>query len=577
MNNIITKINNSFVHHLYLWIFGLIALYTGGDIFFTYLQFKQLFYIDTDCYTHATRIIYWLQNFNWYEQIYPFANYPFGEVLHFTRLLDIIWTILALPLIPFFSLKDTIFYSGMILSPLCFALSMITIFWGLKPYITQTPKILFFSLILSLAFCAKFDTVFDFTRPDHHSVIFLFFAYNISAILQNLSQKRLILLFFAGIATGCGIWISSAVEGFIFVAAILGLLFLNWLFNKISLNAIKTYTLGLFIATILAWLLNPPYRGYFSFENTRLSAIHVVITFLIYSSFNTLYWFKLKKISAKIFGTLVCGAVSLTFICYVFNTSIIFASIYDENIKNSFLPYITEMKPLWHFVYLIEMIVFETILVLMILFYKPQKNHAAEVNLAFLFVFFSIPVLFIKRFIPYELCLLAYLNIIFINKLFSKTHKTQNTKYLAFGYICTALFLLASFRYEPLFPIKSEEVPQNSVILTDCFASPQLIFEKNIKTVAIPYHSAVAGITDNHKIFFSTDETEIKRLLQKHQVQYIFLPYHYFANSEYYIHPDKNIDKFYGKIITGKQIYPWLEKINTGSKDILYKINYQEF
>lgn len=577
MNKVQTQTANCFVKHLYLWILGITAIYTCGDILLTYIQFHKLFYVDTDCYTHATRIIYWLQNFSWYEQIYPYGNYPFGEILHFTRLLDIIWTILALPLIPFFSLKEAIFYSGMALSPLCLALSLIVVFWGLKPFVKQTPKILLFSFILSFAFFTKFNNVFDFNRPDHHSVIFLFFAYNISAVLLNLAKERFRLLFFAGILAGCGIWISSAVEGFIFVAAILGLLFLNWLFNKISLNAIKTYTLGLFIATILAWLLNPPYRGYFSFENTRLSAIHVVITFLIYSSFNTLYWFKLKKISAKIFGTLVCGAVSLTFICYVFNTSIIFASIYDENIKNSFLPYITEMKPLWHFVYLIEMIVFETVLVLMILFYKPQKNHTIEINLAFLFVFFSFLSLFIERFILYELCILAYLNNIFINKLLFKTYKTQNTKYLAFGYICTALFLLASFRYEPLHPMKSEEVPQNSVILTDRFASPQFIFDKNIKTVAIPYHSAVAGIADNHKIFFSTDETEIKRLLQKHQIQYIFLPYRYFSNSQYYIYPDKNIDKFYGKIITGKQIYPWLEKINTGSKDILYKINYQEF
>ena len=46
MNKFTSKICNNFANHLYWWIFGLVAFYTGGDILFTYRQFKQLFYID---------------------------------------------------------------------------------------------------------------------------------------------------------------------------------------------------------------------------------------------------------------------------------------------------------------------------------------------------------------------------------------------------------------------------------------------------------------------------------------------------------------------------------------------------
>ena len=166
---------------------------------------------------------------------------------------------------------------------------------------------------------------------------------------------------------------------------------------------------------------------------------------------------------------------------------------------------------------------------------------------------------------------------IFLNRLFCHVTTAQADKSLAFGYICAALFLLASFKYEPLPPLKSSVVPQNSIVLSDTFAAPQLIFDRNIKTVAIPYHSAVAGITDNHKIFFSDNETEIKELLQKHRVEYIFLPYDSYYGSAYYTAPTQHTDKFYGKIITGKNLYPWLEKLSTDSKDILYKVNYQEF
>ncbi len=571
MNNFTAKICSSFVSHLYWWIFGLVAAYTSGDILFTYLQFKQLFYVDTDCYTHATRIIYWLQNFSWYEQIYPFGNYPFGEVLHFTRLFDIIWTALALPFMPFFSLKDAIFYSGMALSPLCLALSLITVFWGLKPHIAKTPKVLFFCFALSLAFFAKFDTVFDFTRPDHHSVIFLFFAYNISAVLQNLAKERFRLLFFAGILTGCGIWISSAVEGFIFATAILGLLCFNWLFNIFSLKHLQVYSFGLFSAVAAAFLLNPPYGGYFELSTTRLSLLHVVLTLLICLSFYTLELFKLQTAAVKIITTLCCAFISAALLCGIFGFSTIFAPIYDENVKRYFLPYITEMEPLWHFVYLLEMTDFEAALILLILFYKPQKSRILEINLALLFGLFFIPMLFAQRFMTYELCILAYLNIVFLNRLFCRANPAQADKSLAFGYICAALFLLASFKYEPLHPLKSSVVPQNSVVLSNIFTAPQLIFDRNIKTVAIPYHSAAAGITDTHKILFSDNETEIKELLQKHQVEYIFLPYNSYY---YYTAPTKPTDKFYGKIITGKNLYPWLTKIDTGSKDLLYKVNF---
>lgn len=568
---------NSFVNNFYWWIFAITTLYTGSDIFLTYLQFHQLFYVDTDCYTHATRLLYWLQHFQWYEQIYPFSNYPFGEVLHFTRLLDLIWGVLTIPFLPFFSIKDAVFYAGMLLSPLCLFLSLLTIFWGLKPYIKPTLKNLFFALMLSLMFFAKFDDVFDFTRPDHHSVITLFFAYNISAVLLNLSAKRLKILFFAGILAGFGIWISSAVEGVIFVAAILGILCLSLLKDKISISALKIYSLGLFIATAFAFLLNPPYKGYLSFENTRLSAIHVVLTGLICLSFYILAMFNLKSATDKICGLGASALASLGILCLIFGTSVIFTPVYDEYIKTHFIPFITEMKPFWKFPYLIEMIVFETVLASLVLFYKPSFQRSVEQNLVFLFGFFVILLLSAQRFIPYELCVLVYLNILFTNKLFSPATPSQTEKSLAFGYIYVVLFLLFSFKYEPLLPQNSSLIPQNSVVLTDIYIAPQLIFDRNVKTVGIPYHSAIEGISDTIKIFSSTSETEIKQLLQKHQVQYIFYPYNPKTPCQEIPCQVKNTSKFAEKVATAKEIYSWMKKIDTNSKDVLYKIDYQEF
>lgn len=575
MNKFLNSISRSFTAHLYLWICGLILLYTLSDVFFTYSIFGQFFYVDTDCYTHATRIIHWLQNFSWYEQVYPYSNYPDGEVFHFTRLLDLIWTSLALPLMPFFSLKDAIFYSGMIISPLAMALSLIVIFWGLKPYIANSEKVLFFSCILSLSLLIKFDNVFDFNRPDHHSVIFLFFAYNISAVLLNLSQKRFRLLFFAGILAGFGIWISSAVEGFILTGAILSLLVFNWIFEKIPLKALQIYSLGLFLATTFAFLINPPYGGYFVFDNTRLCAIHVVLTLFIFLSFRILSLFHIQSKSAKIFSLAGCALFSLLLLCLLFSPSTLFAPVYTEEVKLYFLPYIMEMQPSYIFTYEIEMAFWLIAVILLTNFYKSDNNQFIARNLTYLSLYYFIPFAFVRRFSPYELCLLTYLNIVFINKLFTLDYSLKNTKIIAITYMYAAIFILCSFTYIPCLPVNSAIVPQNSSVLTNIFSAPQLIFDKQVKVIGIPYHPASFGIAENHKLFHSTDENEIKRLLQKHNIEYIYMPINRFYQAAVFSTEDEK--KFHRKLITGKNLYPWLNKIDTKTEDLLYKIDYQKF
>ena len=42
-------------------------------------------YPDTDNYTHARRVLDLILSKNWAETPYMHTNYPFGEILHFTR------------------------------------------------------------------------------------------------------------------------------------------------------------------------------------------------------------------------------------------------------------------------------------------------------------------------------------------------------------------------------------------------------------------------------------------------------------------------------------------------------------
>ena len=71
-------------------------------------------------------------------------------------------------------------------------------------------------------------------------------------------------------------------------------------------------------------------------------------------------------------------------------------------------------------------------------------------------------------------------------------------------------------------------------------------------------------------MFFTTNEPELKTLLQKHNIEYIFL---FKTIAKRYKSPTENTDKLYGKIITDTTIYPWLEKISKPEDGFyLYKV-----
>ena len=109
------------------------------------------------------------------------------------------------------------------------------------------------------------------------------------------------------------------------------------------------------------------------------------------------------------------------------------------------------------------------------------------------------------------------------------------------------------------------------MVLADTFNGPELTWIQNVDTVASPHHTNVEGIRDNRIMWFTTDENKLKELLKKREVNYITL--YNVIESEYYANPDDNTDKLYGKVLTGKNTYPWMEKTDERT----YRINYDKF
>jgi hypothetical protein len=517
------------------------------------------------------RIIDWLSDFSWYEKIFPFTNPPAGEILHFTRINDVIWVILSLPFIPFFPLKDAIFYGGMLFSPLFLLLSYISVIWGIRPYFSQYPKkenTFTLAFILGLIWLYKLNSIFDFNRPDHHSLMFFIFCFNISAVLRQRLFSGNKALFFAGILAGCGIWASSAIEGLILVACILTVLTINWLFYDLPITKTATYCRGLFVATLAAYLLNPPYAGYWAVDNFRLSVMHVVLVFLIAVSFEITAYIKPKSVYDKIICLATFAVCSALTMLMIFGFKQLTRPVYTEVASKYFIPEIAEMRHASWF----DFISFSIIPTACgILFFHYKIKTYLLINLLVMLLFYLPFACLICRFCSYTQTVSVYFIFVFLFET-SKSEDLKN-KLIEISFITLNIFFLSALRYEP----KYMDTPAvEGTVLTDLFVAPRLIYQQNVKSVDSPYHNNNEGILDAQTMFFTSDEQTLKELIKKHSVTYIYLPEEYASTRKYKL-PEKNTDKLYGKIITDKNVYEWLENKSVDQKYRLYKVNYDKF
>lgn len=521
-------------------------------------QGGEFYYLDTDCYTRYLRITDWLSgDFTWFEKIFPFTNCPNGEVLHFTRINDVLWLAVSLPFMFFLPLKSAIFAGGLIFSPLLFACTLTLVMYGVKKIAGEKdfkkPALFIFSF--AFIFLAK-TMVFEFGRPDHHSLMLLIAAF-LSISLLNPTAKN---MFLAGILGACGIWASSAPEGMLLAYTVLAILTIGELFYNQSFDFAYKYTLGLFLGTAFGYAANPPFEGYLYFDNTRLSLIHVAISALTFVSFAVVKKINPSERFNKIAMLGFCAILSIVILFLIFDSKTIFAPMYTKQMKEYFVSHVAEMQPIiaqecWYFIFgSLE------ILVLYRLFQRKNFGYMALYILFFIYLPFSV---FIRRFMPYGILFYILINSLIFVELFKRLPVSDYYKWGTLIYITLITAFSVSFSYN-ITP-KWAVYPQlQGCALTDIFFSPQLIYKTGITTVGSPYHRNIEGITDTVEIFSETDEKIIRKRLKKRGVKYIIIsdkPLEYLQNA-----PENS---FYKKLIRGTK-YDWLKKINEDDGNILY-------
>ncbi|MBP5352274.1 MAG: hypothetical protein J6Y91_00720 [Alphaproteobacteria bacterium] len=535
-----------------------ISFFLMGNIFWSV---GHLYYMDTDCYTRAQRVFELLSTGQWAEKLFPYGNPPTGFNLHFTRAVDVIWALLCLPFMLFMPIKEAIFYSGFLLSPLFYIFTVWMLVWCYETYLPkqhQRASILVPVTVFSAILLIRVIDIFHPYRPDHHSLADFILMFNAAAVLCSYNGLKLRYFFVAGCLSALDLWACSAIEGLVVFGCVLTVLSYDWLCGQRAVKDIAVYSFGMLATTTLFWVLNPPFGGWSVLENTRLSIIHVVLCALIFLAFAGIAAVQPKTVFSKIGILSGAAVISLLLMVLIFGWQQLTAPIYEEHIKEYFLPYVNEMLPIWDYPQMAFSILLSAVM-LAVMCYRYKKFPFYLRDLALFMLLFTILSCAANRFHWYFVPLYVLTTGLFAGMLTDIDYaKSENRKY---KFISVA-FVLITIGYMSTLSVENNKMEQDHkdleiasghICLANIFEAPRLIFEKEIDVVGSPYHSNIEGIISNREMWMERDEAKLLALLKKYNVSCIIKPQH---RTNFRDYPWT----LSYKIVSETNIYPWLVK-----------------
>ena len=550
---------------------------------------------DTDTYMRALRIRNLIEDFSWAEVPFVQSNYPFGEILHWTRPMDLLWLSLAYPLMIFFDVKEALLYSGYLLSPLLNVLSCVLIVWGLRPFLNSYMR---FLVVMLFLLQIPLISIYSFARPDHHSLLAFLSLGTIACALRFFVEGKRWQIIIAGVAAGIMIWVAA--EGLLFYYIVLAALFVLWLFRLETLGTLKYFSGAVFETVLFAWVVNPPFQGYLFPDNGRLSILTVCATLLTFGSFYLLGVLDkkglVKTIVNRALYTLLFVSLSFLVTLQVFGTKVIFSPPIATEIQSIWLFRVVEMFGtdfgsilFWTSSYLALL---ATVISVLLLAVRAIPKDSLRL---FIFLFLPLAVYTVLtiirvRFAPYANTFAVFV-IVFVLHFWlvrANIYEKIKNKYLSYsafmqkGLIFSAIGL--SFLYVfvislmvlvwscPGISSKVEKTVFMSAlargegtVLADTFRGPEIMWKTGRPVVGTPYHRNVEGIRDTHDMFFAANDEKIKKLVLKHKITDIV----FFSevDSNYYSPAPLSKNRFYYRIITGKNLPCWLEEDESISRD----------
>ncbi|MCM1323861.1 MAG: hypothetical protein NC218_06840 [Acetobacter sp.] len=519
-------------------------------------------YKDSDNYFHVLRVMGLIENPTYWEQVFFYTNYPFGEILHWTRALDIFLLGFTLPLLSIFPLKTAAFYGGLLVTPFLGVCAVYFLLRGGRLILRWNYRILAAILFLVQANVTR---AIVFNRPDHHSLFVFLSAFIFWKMVEFAKLNNLKSLNWVAIATAFSLWTAAegvflAVVAFVFL--VYGYLFLGYSYQRL-LRFAYIYAGGV----ILCWLANPPYEGFWHIDTGRLSLFYVCLAVSVVGILYVTQKIENKWKHIGAMGMLVIGLISFLWWLGWLESPL------DERIIPLFVARISEMAE--GNIYTLAYPVLGIFLGAMM--FNQLKNDGAFIYLFLSAVLYGGLSFYTFRFVPYAGVYAALIAALFVQDILLKKQCKVlfATGCVLLEYVSFIIYaLMGNVTLPPVLVIPLEYIQSlpRGTVATDLFFAPQMIWTGGHRVIASPYHRNVEGIIDNHQIFHSTDEKEVLRLIRKHRVDYVFLADGLKEESDYYVAPEKNCDKLYGKILGCGNVPDWLVPLEAPA-GYLYRVD----
>ncbi len=246
--------------------------------------------LDADGYMRLVRVEQLVESWAWFDDRISRNNWPYADVLHWTRPLDVLIVGLALPLMPFLGTSTALHAAGSLISPLLHLAACLALVWAAAPVVSDRVRALAAPALLVQPVFLNFGLP---GRADHHALIGLLFVVALGTALRWMApapgpapsdlaalRQRPRRAFVTGILCGVGIWVSP--EFLLPLALFLVAGGLLWVRDgaspqKAALEVNLGLLMGLVAALAAAILLERPPRAWFEAEYDRISIVHLTM------------------------------------------------------------------------------------------------------------------------------------------------------------------------------------------------------------------------------------------------------------------------------------------------------------
>ncbi|MEQ8665997.1 MAG: hypothetical protein RIC16_09745 [Rhodospirillales bacterium] len=237
-----------------------------------WLGHDTIVFADGDSFLRLIRVERLVETGDWFDVLIPRANAPYGFELHWTRPLDCLIILLALPAVPFLGWHGAILFAGEWIGPALHVATAAVMLWALVPLLGRVGACIAAGLTATQIAFLSFAVV---GRADHHLLFALLLVAVIGCLIRAYEHNWPMQASRAGLALAAGVWVGP--EFLLFAGIVVAVTGLRWLAGRpaaVELN--RGLSIG-FAVGLAGALLIERGGGVLEIEYDRLSLFHVAV------------------------------------------------------------------------------------------------------------------------------------------------------------------------------------------------------------------------------------------------------------------------------------------------------------